>query len=123
MDLNDAKKRAEAATVRLTRLKGQGVLVPGGFVLTAAHCVGWTAEGGMTLGDYFYEPITTNGNGSFRVSVDAIEPVADIAALREVDGQVLYDDCAAFEIFCEATPPVRCAPMILNNAARYVCTS
>ena len=41
----------EKATVRLTGKGGQGVLVPGGLIVTAAHCVNWYLEGGMAMGD------------------------------------------------------------------------
>lgn len=43
------------ATVRISGLVGQGVLVPGGFILTATHCIQWNGEGGWALGDYFVE--------------------------------------------------------------------
>jgi hypothetical protein len=47
------------ATVRLDNLGGQGVLVPGGFILSAAHCIQWDGEVGMAMGDRFIESITT----------------------------------------------------------------
>lgn len=51
------------ATVRLLGKGGQGVLVPGKLILTAAHCVTWDADGGMVLGDHYIEDITTaNGD-------------------------------------------------------------
>jgi hypothetical protein len=41
------------AAVPLPRLIGQGVLVPGGFIVTAARCIDWTAEDSMMLGGCF----------------------------------------------------------------------
>ena len=40
-----------AATVRFPERGGQGVLVPGGLILTAAHVVDRTDTGAMALGD------------------------------------------------------------------------
>src|SRR5262245_38143525 len=44
--------QVQLATVQIQKKGGRGVLVPGGFVLTAAHCVEWSPEGGMVLGDF-----------------------------------------------------------------------
>ena len=44
------KERVAAATVRICGTKSQGVLVPGGYILTAAHCINWEGTGSMTLG-------------------------------------------------------------------------
>src|SRR5262249_32084812 len=77
----DFRDRVLAATVSLSDLGGQGVLVPGGLILTAAHCIKWSGTGAMVLGDYFVERIKTRDGRSFRASVCAAEPVADIAAL------------------------------------------
>ena len=65
-DPEEVKLRPTVATqvaqaiVRLPRLGGQGVVVPGGFIVTAAHCRGRTTEGWMALGDNrFRETIIT----------------------------------------------------------------
>jgi hypothetical protein len=97
----------EAATVRLPRRGGQGVLVPGGYVLTAAHCIAWNSEGGMALGDHCLEPVEIpKGAKPFKLNVCAVEPVADIAILGAPDSQVFYDDAEAFDSFVENTRPV-----------------
>jgi len=44
---DEARVRVERATVRLPGNGGRGALVPGRFVLTAAHCVRWTERGTM----------------------------------------------------------------------------
>lgn len=102
----DWKRRTSAATVRLPGKRGQGVLVPGGFVLTAAHCVEWSAEGGMALGDHCLEVVQPKSGPPFRLSVYAVEPVADIAVLGAPDDQVFGEDADAFEAFCESTAAV-----------------
>jgi S1-C subfamily serine protease len=107
--------RIARAIVRVSRLGGQGVLVPGGFVVTAAHCIGWTAEGRMALGDfrdYYSEEIVAADGRTLTVQPLAVEPVSDLAVLGAVDGQASdkYADAEdAFEDFCRTTKPVRLA--------------
>jgi S1-C subfamily serine protease len=96
----------EAATVRLVDVGGQGVLVPGGFILTAAHCVDWDGHGGMALGDHMLESVETKDGKRFRLSVAAVEPCADIAVLECADNQMFYDDADAFESWVEQVAPV-----------------
>ena len=100
------RERVEKATVQLTKRGGQGVLVPGGFILTAAHCIDWSSDGAMVLGDHYVEPFTTKSGTSPIASPLAVEPVTDLAALGAVDNQESYDECEKFEEFCEDTPPV-----------------
>lgn len=45
----------EKATVALQGKGGQGVLVGGNLILTAAHCVTFSLEGYMTMGDPYME--------------------------------------------------------------------
>ena len=63
------------ATVRLDNLGGQGVLVPGGFILTAAHCIQWNGEVEMAMVDRFIESITTKSGARFRfVQLERAQP-------------------------------------------------
>ena len=101
-----ARNLVEAATVRLPEAGGQGVLVPNGYVLTAAHCVTWNPEGGMALGDFHLERFETRTGAQFMGSICAVEAVADIAALNAPDSQTFSKWADAFESFCEATSPV-----------------
>jgi hypothetical protein len=101
-----AKQRVRAATVALLGKGGQGVLIPGGFVLTAAHCVDWNTDGGMALGDYCLEEVRTKPGATFRMEVCAVEPVADLAVLMAADSQEFPEDAEAFEEFAESTRPV-----------------
>ena len=54
------------ATVRLPTMGRQGVLVPGGFILTAAHCINWDLKGGMAPGDWSIEQVETPKGSNFR---------------------------------------------------------
>ena len=76
------KAKVAKATVRLTRSGGQGVLVCGNVILTAAHCIGFNLEGGMVLGDFYIEDIET-AQGMLKVGPLAVEPISDIAVLGE----------------------------------------
>ena len=78
--------------------------------MTAAHCLGWTAEGWMALGDNrFRETIITAAGQSLVAQPCAVEPVSDLAVLGAVDGQEFADEADAFEDFCATTKPVRLA--------------
>jgi hypothetical protein len=103
---DETKGRVAAATVRLTGTGGQGVLVTGGFVLTAAHCINWDGRGGMALGDHYLEPVRARDRTQFRLSPLAVEPVADMAVLGAPDNQVFPDDDDAFQEWCERTAAV-----------------
>ena len=45
------------ATVTILGKGGQGVLVNGNMIITAAHCIDYSLDGGMVLGDFFLEKI------------------------------------------------------------------
>ena len=96
--------RVSNATVRIGG--GQGVLVPGGFILTAAHCIKWNGEGAMALGDHFIEKITTKSGARFGVMPIAVDPVSDIAVLSALDNQEFGEDVESLEQWCETTKPV-----------------
>ena len=102
----DALANVERAVVQLLKLGGRGVLVPGGYILTAAHCVDWDHSGGMVLGEYYHEKVKTADGQTLVLSVLAVEPVADIAVLGEPDNQEFYDEAEAFEQFTKLTRPV-----------------
>jgi Trypsin-like peptidase domain len=98
------RKAVEAATVRFTDRGGQGVLVPGGFILTATHVVKWTTTGAMALGDEveFIQEIEAGGC-PLQVYPLAVEPVADLAVLGALDSQWHPEAADAFRRFCMAT--------------------
>ncbi|MBA4106061.1 MAG: hypothetical protein C0485_09905 [Pirellula sp.] len=75
------------AIVKLPKLNGLGALLAGEMVITAAHCIGWSLEGGMALGDTYHEEIETASGVRFFTSPIFIDPIADIAVLGPVDDQ------------------------------------
>ena len=104
----EIREHIEKATVvvNVNDDPGQGVLIAGGFILTAAHCVPWSCEGDMMLYDCFLQTIKTRDNKLLTVTPYAVEPVSDIAVLGKVDDQTYPREALAFEQFCEGTFPI-----------------
>src|SRR5271163_2568014 len=100
------KTRVANATVRIDKLGGQGVLVPGHSLLIATHCIRWDGAGGMTLGDHFIETVTTRSGTKLRVGPLAAEPVSDMAVPGALDDQEFYRESNAFEQWCDTTDAV-----------------
>jgi hypothetical protein len=103
------KKLVAGATFKIhtkERGSGQCVLVEGGHIITAAHCVDWECEGRMALGEFCLSKIRT-GSGTLIASTLAVEPVNDIAVLGAPDDQSLPDEALAFDEFVEGTSPVK----------------
>ncbi len=98
----------EKATISFMKMQGQGVLVPGGVILTAAHCLRWNVQRGMALGEHIIEEIETT-QGKLRVTPLAVEPISDIAALGSLDEQAFSTDAENFQMFCYQTRPVQLA--------------
>lgn len=109
------KKRVAAATVAITERGGQGVLVPGGFIITAGHCVEWHGTGRMTLGEHYIEQIKTKGGDEFNVAPIAVDHMADLAVLGDLDNQEFPDDCEAFDTWREKTKPVLLNTLVLQT--------
>jgi hypothetical protein len=106
----------EEATVTLPRYHARGVLVAGGFVLTAAHCVHHYNSGGMVLGDFCLEKVRAADGTRHLAQVYAVEPVTDIAALGEPDNQAFYNESDAFEAFVAGRAPV---PLLAGDAPAW----
>lgn len=101
------RTRVEEATVTLPRYGGRGVLVAGGFILTAAHCINHYNSGGMVLGDWCLEGFKA-ADGTRHISqVCAVEAATDIAVLGGPDDQAFCDEAEAFEAFASGRRPVR----------------
>ena len=96
----------EKATVALQGKGGQGVLVNGNLILTAAHCVTFSLKGYMTMGEHYMEEIKTKDGALLQVCSWAVEPVSDIAVLGALDEQECSKEVEAFKEFCEQTKPV-----------------
>lgn len=111
MSPRDVLRRVEAATVRLPERGCRGVLVPGGLILTAMHCIGWDGSAGWVLGDY--HPVDVEAGGrKFRLGPCYADAVSDMAALEPLDNQVFPDDKDVFNEWRERTPPVPLSPWI-----------
>ncbi len=86
---NYTDRLIKEATVFLPKLGGQGVLIPGNMILTAAHCVPCSSRGGMYQGmsPRYDVEVQRRGHGWSTVSIIAapcfIDLVSDIAVLAE----------------------------------------
>ena len=102
------KKLVAGATFKIHAKKrgnGQCVLVEGGLIITAGHCVDWDCTGGMAMGEFYLSKIRT-GSGDLIASTLAVEPVSDIAVLGAPDDQDMPDEFLAFDEFVEGIPAV-----------------
>ncbi len=114
---DEVKFRVAAATVLLPEKGGQGVLVSGGFILTAAHCVDWDFEDELGMMDHHVERVDTRDGLSLKVGPCSVDPLTDIAALGALDGEEFYEESQAFEHFCDNTPcvPLHCEDLAVGN--------
>jgi hypothetical protein len=92
-------QRVAEATVR-TQVGGQGVLVPGGFILTATHCLSWDAEHHHPE-NYITDTITTRDGRRIVTRVAFADPASDLAVLGAWDDQ---DDLGFGEWYGTVTP-------------------
>lgn len=116
MELSDKlKKQVENATVKIIRRGGQGVVVRGGLILTAAHCVEFTCVGYMALGDYYIEEIETS-SGILKAAPLAVEPVKDIAVLGPPDEQAFCEEAEAYEEWHKNIEPI---PLCFRQYERF----
>ena len=108
----NALDRAASATVKITRKGGQGVVIPGGLILTAAHCITWDIEGSMVLGDLYLEDVEVP-HATIRASPAMIDPICDIAVLEAPDSQACIDvgGMAADEAYGEFLAAVEPVPI------------
>jgi len=90
--------------VQLPQRGGRGVLAGDG-IISAAHCIAFSAPSEMVLGDYFIEQIQI-GETRLHVTPVVVEPVSDIALLGALDPQAAPVQCKAFEDHCLAVRPV-----------------
>jgi hypothetical protein len=100
------RRRVEQATVRLVKTGSRGVLAPGEFIFSATHCIPWRGTGTMALGEVYPIQIETASGVNFRLGAHACDPVADIAALGELDNQQCPDDADHFKEWRGQVEPV-----------------
>jgi S1-C subfamily serine protease len=105
------KKLVAGATFKIqTRERGSGqcILIVGGLIITAAHCVDMDCTGRMALaGKFYWSKIQTDG-GDLIATTRAVEPVSDIAVLGSPDPADLPEtEAFAFEEWSEHIAPVK----------------
>jgi len=100
----DMRSLIEKATVKLPDVGGQAVLVKGGFLLTAAHCLELLTTGGIALGDRSPVLVAPPTGSQFRAAALSVEPLSDIAVLAELDHS--DESRASFYEFADNTTAV-----------------
>jgi hypothetical protein len=100
------KDKIANATVKFLKLGGQGVVVRGGLILTAAHVIHWDGTGEMGLDAHYLEQVEIGGQ-KFRAEVLAVEPVTDIAVLGSPDDQYDPEGCKRFDTGMATVEPVK----------------
>lgn len=97
------------AIVRVLKSGGQGILVSGNLILTAAHCIEWSPDRWPLYNESMIEEIETAKGKKLKVSPYAVEPVNDIAVIGTLEGQLgwqFFPESEAFEKFCDKTEPI-----------------
>jgi hypothetical protein len=102
------RKRIEKATVK-TKTGGQGVVVPGNMILTAAHCLSVEVNAFMGVQEQPLQEVECNGN-QIMAQIYAVEPMRDIAVLGAPDSQRCAEEYFAFKKAIERIDPVEIRP-------------
>jgi hypothetical protein len=101
-----SQKIVEKATVWLIKYGGQGILVNGNLIITAAHCVEYGLPSEMIYGDFYVQEIETWQGKRLKVTPLFIEPITDMAVLGFNDYIVFPQDATLFDKFCETIKPI-----------------
>ncbi len=114
-DLRTLIENATVRTIGKTGSNGQGVLIPGGYIVTAAHCAQPMFSGdkgcdlcaeSIQLGDPVVGEIETKTGKRLTVEPVAWDPITDFAVLCGVDDYQLEDEIPAFDEFITNTEAV-----------------
>jgi Trypsin-like peptidase domain len=108
MLLKRIRDEVSKATVTIVAKRGSGVLVPGGLVMTAAHCIDWNCTGSMAAWSGTKPPVEIRAyrGENMHIVPYAVEPCSDVAILGPCDSQTFPEDWEAFDEFCQDTQPV-----------------
>lgn len=101
---DEIRNRIEKAMIRL-KTGGQGVVVPGNMILTAAHCLTAGELAFMGVQDQPLQEIDCSGN-KIMAQIYTVEPMRDIAVLGAPDSQIFARECLAFEKAIKRIEPV-----------------
>ena len=107
---DEQRSRVAAATVTIETSEngnGRAFLVPGGYLITAAHCVDFDLSGGIALSGRMLQFVETSAGKRFRVQAEAIDAVSDLAVLGFPDEADFPKDCRLFQEFIDGTQPIQ----------------
>lgn len=120
MPLEAAMKNVAKATVQFRPYGGQGVLVSGGFVLTASHCILDPHDGApirsnyALLSDPLVIEIETRSAERYKVMPVFVDAISDVAVLGALDHPDLFIESGRFEKLCESLSLARVSRRTLN---------
>ncbi len=104
---NGKRNRIKRATVTVigneeSDIIGQGFAVAGEYIVTAAHCLPWSCEGGMLdcTGTHV-EIITADGNRLLG-KVVTVDPISDIAIIGPPDSGYFSEEAEIFDRFVKS---------------------
>jgi hypothetical protein len=111
--MNNSLKDVEIATCKILKAGGQGVLIKGYKILTAAHCIEFSYEKGqaMALGEYHIEEVKISGE-LIKTTPYFIDPIQDIALLGSLDDQKYFEDFDKFHHVCKR---IKAVPICQNE--------
>jgi hypothetical protein len=95
----------ENAIIDLPVKGGRGVLIAGGMILTAAHCISCTCSSRMVLLEDNLVKVRIK-NQLIYLNILFVDPVSDIAVLGKLTDQS-YEHTAFFEAFCSTYKPFK----------------
>lgn len=106
--LEEIYSRVAAATVKLPRRGGQGVLVEGSWILTAAHCLEFDSDASLdiALGENSYHDIESAQGEKIKAFPRVIEPCSDIAVLAAPNREKFHEGYLAYKAFCASVEPI-----------------
>jgi hypothetical protein len=101
--INATVKLIAAQTARPKQTgRGQGVLIPGSMIITAAHCLDLSRVGPLMLENEYSADIVTRRRTKIRGIPVFVDPISDVAVIGIPAGK----DQFKFDAFCKETPAV-----------------
>jgi S1-C subfamily serine protease len=99
-------EEAKVVTIEPDLGNGQGVVIQGGMILTAAHCLSFTKAQSLMLGDHYLVELLGRNGEKIVAEVAAIEPASDVAVLVEPDNQKFFQESDHYLEYIEQVDPL-----------------
>ncbi len=109
---NELRKTVENATVTIFTKEhgtGRGFIVPGGLIITAAHCVDFNLE--FMPGDDLEMTFEGYDGTRFNAVLEFFEPISDVAVFVAIDEQRSPTKAGEYEQFVHSIKPIAVADL------------